>query len=152
MLAHHLLTALHCFLYQVFLKILSLCESTSSDPEMPGCAQQVQQHLSGLWKEKELRKKRLQALSDVLIKNTKLTHSVFQARQWKWIVSQPNENQATRQQASAKVTSRFFWIQINLRYLSILVVADFLYCAQYTNAVKHHFLFLSDFSLYCTAQ
>ena len=57
MLAHHLLTAQRCFLYQVFLKILSLCEPTSFDPEMSGCAQPVRQHLSGLWKENELRKK-----------------------------------------------------------------------------------------------
>lgn len=125
MLEHHLLTALHCFLYQVFLKILSLCEPTSSDPEMSGHAKQVQQHLSGLWKKKELRKKRLQALGDVLIKNSKLTHSMFQAKQWKWIVSQPSENQATRQQTSAKVTLRFFWLQISLRYLNILVLQIF---------------------------
>lgn len=97
---------------------------------------------------RELRKRRLQALGDVLIKNSKLTHSVFQAKQWKWIVSQPSENQATRQQASAKVTLRFFWLQFSLKHLSISVVADFLYCAQYTNAVKHHFPFWLFFILY----
>lgn len=57
MLTHHLLTAQRCFLYQVFLKILSLCEPMSSDPEMSGCAQSVQQHLSRLWEEKESRKR-----------------------------------------------------------------------------------------------
>lgn len=57
MLAHHLSTAQRCFPCQVFLKILSLCEPMSSGRETSGCAQSAQQHLSGLWEEKELRKR-----------------------------------------------------------------------------------------------
>lgn len=53
----------------------------------------------------------------------------------------------------AKVSSSFFRFHIILRYLCLLMVADLpADCgAQSRNALKHHLIFLSDFSLYTAA-
>lgn len=108
MLAHHLLVAQFCFLYGIFLKNLGPCEPTSSDPEMSG---RICQDSEKKKKEKP-EEKGLQPPGGRLIKNSKLTCSAFQTKQWK-MSCLPAEWEASRQTAIRKWLIKL-WYSENL--------------------------------------